>query len=147
MDDKLIAEIARELFDRDSYHGYNKATRDHQWMLGQTRYIRTVEHVVARALQALEGAWQPISEAPRDGTKIDVWSRDARYTDVFWSDIQEWWCIEGDYGPEEPTPLHVAPAITHFKSLPDPPRDEPIDGDRSREAKPILPKPIEGRGP
>lgn len=65
--------------------------------------------------------WRPIESAPMDGTKIDVWSRDERITDVYWSDIQDWWCVDGMCGPEEPTPLHVAPAITHWQPLPDPP--------------------------
>lgn len=67
--------------------------------------------------------WQPMETAPRNGTKFDVWiSRDGeRVTDVYWSTVQDGWCIDGPYGPEEPTPLAIFPPATHWMPLPEPP--------------------------
>lgn len=67
--------------------------------------------------------WQPIETAPRDGTFIDVWSRNHRTCDVFWSDIENTWCIEG-YHPEEPTPLARYPAPSHWMPIPEAPKGE-----------------------
>lgn len=68
--------------------------------------------------------WRPIVEAPRDGTRFDAWQPDRqggrRICNVFWSDIQDWWCIESAW-PDEPTPLAIEPAISHFRPLPPPP--------------------------
>jgi hypothetical protein len=78
----------------------------------------------ARAIvEALGPQWQPIETAPRDGTKFDLWiERDSyRVTDAYWSDLQGWWCTDGDYGPEEPLPLAIVPAPTHWMPLPAPP--------------------------
>jgi hypothetical protein len=58
--------------------------------------------------------WQPIAYAPRNGTKLDLWDGRARTTDAYWSSIQDCWCIDGMYGPTEPTPLPIHPAPTHF---------------------------------
>ena len=63
--------------------------------------------------------WMPIETAPRDGTKFDAWQRE-RVINVFWSAVQEGWCVEGDYDPEEPTPLPF-PEPTHWMPLPEPP--------------------------
>ena len=68
--------------------------------------------------------WQPIETAPRDGSRFDAWlpSRGGgRVTNVYWSDIQEWWCVDGAYGPEEPTPLPIVPVISHWMPVPEPP--------------------------
>lgn len=66
-------------------------------------------------------AWQRIETAPKDGTKFDAWQHGHRVTDVYWSDIQEGWCVDGSYGPEEPTPLAVIPAVLHWMPPPEPP--------------------------
>lgn len=65
--------------------------------------------------------WQAIETAPRGGTKFDAWQHDQRVVDVYWSDIQDAWCIDGQYGPEEPTPLALSPPITHWMQPPSPP--------------------------
>lgn len=69
--------------------------------------------------------WRTIETAPRDGTKIDVWARDERTTDVYWSDIQDAWCIDGTYGPSEPTPLAIYPRVSHWMPLPKAPQNAP----------------------
>lgn len=74
--------------------------------------------------------WQPIDTAPKDGTLIDVWQRDWRICNAFWSDAQEGWCVEGYY-PEEPTPLAIIPKVTHWMPPPSPPKDE-ADADSKR---------------
>lgn len=66
--------------------------------------------------------WLPIDTAPKDGTKIDVWQRDLRYTNAFWSGTEECWCIDGPHGPEEPTPLAIAPAVSHWMPVPKDPK-------------------------
>jgi uncharacterized protein DUF551 len=76
-------------------------------------------------LAALEAKqWRPIESAPKDGTKIDVWQRDHRRTEVYWSDIQEAWAVDGAYGPEEPTPLPIIPRVSHWMPLPSAPPQE-----------------------
>lgn len=67
--------------------------------------------------------WQPIETAPKDGTEFDAWDRDGRITNVYWSNLQEAWCIDVPYGRAEPQPLGL-PVPTHWRSLPLPPRAE-----------------------
>jgi hypothetical protein len=64
--------------------------------------------------------WLPIETAPRD-TKIDVWQCNRRYVNAFWHSPWEMWCIDSVYGPDEPTPLAIAPPTTHWMPLPLPP--------------------------
>lgn len=68
--------------------------------------------------------WRPIETAPRDGTKIDVWHGGERMTDVYWSDIQDAWCFDGQFGHEEPTPLAAFPLVRHWLPLPPAPGAE-----------------------
>ncbi len=35
--------------------------------------------------------WQPIEQAPKDGTVIDLWCNGERYTDMFWSNEYDRW--------------------------------------------------------
>lgn len=69
----------------------------------------------------MNNGWLPIESAPKDGTKIDVWHVNERVTDVYWSEIQDAWCFDGFFGPEEPTPISSLPAPTHWQPLPAPP--------------------------
>lgn len=68
--------------------------------------------------------WQPMDSAPRDGTKFDVWypahGHDTAYrlTDVYWSDVQDDFCTDGQFGPEEPAPLMLYPRPTHWQPTP-----------------------------
>ena len=78
-------------------------------------------HRMKAAGRAEASAWKPISEAPKDGTPIDLWQNGERITDAYWSDVQDGWCVDGTYGREEPTPLAIIPAPTHFMRLPPPP--------------------------
>lgn len=77
---------------------------------------------IAEALNAERErcGWQPMETAPTDGTKFDVWMHPHGYRtcEVYWSDIQDGWCTEGDYGPEEPSPLTILPYPTHWMPLP-----------------------------
>lgn len=75
-------------------------------------------HKAGRAEMKEEANWQPIETAPKDGTRIDVWRRGERLTDVFWSDEEEWWSYMGD---TYPIPLAASPAPTHWRPLPAPP--------------------------
>lgn len=89
---------------------------------GEREYTREeMREACQQNYNAGRAAWRPIETAPTDGTKIDVWVKKHRITDVYWSDIQGWWCIDGHYGPEEPTPLAIIPAPTHWLALPAPP--------------------------
>jgi hypothetical protein len=73
--------------------------------------------------------WNPIATAPRDGTKIDLWDGRRRTPDAYWSEIEEWWCVDGLYGPDEPAPLAIVPAPTHWSPIPDPPEPLPCAAD------------------
>jgi len=85
--------------------------------LGALRAYRAM--IAAAPVPSSHGnAWRPIESAPDDGTKFDGWQRDERVTDMYWSDIQDAWCVDGDYGPEEPTPLAIYPPVTHWMPLP-----------------------------
>ncbi len=79
-------------------------------------------HFDAAIASVLEDDWQTMETAPKDGTKFDAWARGHRTVDVYWSDVQDWWCTDGDYGPEEPLPLAVSPAPTHWRLPPSPPK-------------------------
>lgn len=70
-------------------------------------------------------AWQPIETAPKDGTKIDVWTRDGeRWPEVWWSvkksDWMHWWL--GDFDSMGETRL--GERLTHWRPLPEPPAME-----------------------
>ena len=74
-------------------------------------------------LQARE--WQPLTTAPRDGSKLDVWTANGfRYIDVFW--------YEGPAYPEGAfvyydsnlRDLIDVDDATHWMVPPAPPRDE-----------------------
>ena len=97
---------------RSAYTNPSNGTAEERW----TRALLA-------ALRLAPSPWRPIAEAPRDGTKFDAWQRGERVADVYWSDIQDAWCIDGLYGPEEPQPLS-SPGPTHFQPLPQPPGDE-----------------------
>jgi hypothetical protein len=48
MKDELREAIARELFERDEYRGYDRETRDNHWLLRRTNYLRIVDLVAER---------------------------------------------------------------------------------------------------
>lgn len=96
-------------------------------------------------LQALEGAWRPMSEAPKDGTSVDLWCGEmGREPDCYWG-LPEHTCGEaGSYcdsdwhslkpGWVNGTFNHTISAeeASHWRPLPDPPRDQLVEGDRPR---------------
>lgn len=63
--------------------------------------------------------WRPMETAPRDGTKVDVVQGGRRVVNVYWSDVEETWCRDGDYGPEEPSPLPIVPKPAGWLPLPE----------------------------
>jgi hypothetical protein len=71
--------------------------------------------------------WRDMDSAPKDGTKFDVWYFEHfdtpahRVTDVYWSDVQDDFCTDGSYGPEEPTPLMAFPRPAYWHLIPSPP--------------------------
>ena len=69
--------------------------------------------------------WLLINTAPQCGRRIDLWiGRDGyRVPDAFWSEIQDWWCTDG-YHEDEPDPLPLVPAPTHWRERPAPPITE-----------------------
>lgn len=65
-----------------------------------------------------ETGWRDIASAPKDGTKFDVWQGGRRVVDVYWSNVEDAWAVDGMYGPEEPAPLAIFPPVTHWMPLP-----------------------------
>lgn len=63
---------------------------------------------------------------PRDGNKVDLWQGGMRVPGAYWSDVQEAWCVDGEFGPKEPTPLPIIPAPTHWRHLPPAPTAEEV---------------------
>ncbi|WGR59952.1 DUF551 domain-containing protein [Paracoccus ferrooxidans] len=67
--------------------------------------------------------WQPIETAPRDGTKIDLWTGyNERIADSMWLNGRGW-VFWGTDGFESPGWEKVFPAPTHWMPLPQPPED------------------------
>jgi hypothetical protein len=63
--------------------------------------------------------WQPIETAPKDGTRVDVWSGD-RFTDARWcARHKQWEVFIPDYNGGEWTGVYAPP--THWMPLPAPP--------------------------
>lgn len=75
--------------------------------------------------------WRPISEAPRDGRVVDVWSGRRRVTDAAWTEDETigkvCWCkyewnidVHGDcWGI-------ILPQPTHWMPLPEPPGGDDV---------------------
>lgn len=81
-------------------------------------YLERYETAFNAALRIIEfhEEWQPINTAPKDGTVIDLWAGDYRYTNAYWFDHIKrnggWngnlsgWVFEGEgteYVYEDPT--------------------------------------------
>ena len=73
-------------------------------------------------LEALRGGWLLIDTAPKDGTRVDLWCDDARYTDCYWKGGPKrgcWWAPNQDYdGVDGVLCRHGA---THWRPIPTPP--------------------------
>lgn len=70
--------------------------------------------------------WQPISNAPRDGTTVDLWvvcdDCQFRATDFYWSDQSADWVSDAS---DDILSAHVGnmnPQATHWRPRPAPPR-------------------------
>lgn len=105
--------------------------------------IEDVNMALTRYEQSKTGlsneGWLPISEAPKDGTLVDLWQDGKRYTDVFWSfsrnaktkeplsdPVWDGWAREGSVGMSH-TPNyieHKGQRATHYRPLPAPPKQE-----------------------
>ncbi len=84
--------------------------------------------MIERARAFRDGGWLPIKEAPKDGTPVDLWgSRNGearRFANAYWGEIHvgtepmdsfRWMhCCRDDYGSFK---------YTHFRPLPNPPKD------------------------
>lgn len=71
--------------------------------------------------------WQPIETAPKDGTEIDVWAKNAdghqrRITDVCWSRMGDWDGTDFDgWTGMYPERFCAKYEPTHWMPLPEPP--------------------------
>jgi hypothetical protein len=74
----------------------------------------------AAALRASE--WLDIAGAPLDGTPVDLWTHNGRYADATFTDGR--WVFQGinDWGTYGNVPVVYAP--THYRRLPQPPKEE-----------------------
>lgn len=63
--------------------------------------------------------WKPVSTAPIDGSDIDVWAKDRRYTDCHYH-LGDWlhWAYKGV--DDEPR-WDAIEGVTHWMPLPTPP--------------------------
>lgn len=130
MTDKVreALEAARDTLSAAS----RQLTDDHKIVLGGKRWGETTIAKIDAALAALDApaegeVWRDMDSAPKDGTKFDVWYFEHfdtpahRVTDVYWSDVQDDFCTDGSYGPEEPTPLMAFPRPAYWHLIPSPP--------------------------
>ncbi len=61
--------------------------------------------------------WLPINTAPRDGTRVDIWSVESgRITDAFWHSNYRAWAIKQGY-PVVTTVL-LSQTVTHWRPIP-----------------------------
>ncbi len=101
-------------FAKSILHGDN----DHQdWLLNAAKKFE--ENLLS---ENKEPEWQSIESAPKDGTVIDIWTKNGRYTDCKWNPIkncfQHWWV--NDFESFEWTGLpYIA---THWMPLSEPPK-------------------------
>ena len=88
------------------------------------------ELLLLRSRSAERREWRPISEAPKDGTVVDLWciapgiaALDAgRTTDCWFADGQ-WWRYDDQWGGDQcRSAVHNA---THWQPLPSPPSKTP----------------------
>lgn len=97
-------------------------------------YLWKAKSAIATWLRSVEAycksPWRPISEAPKDGTPVDVWMSGERHADVKWGEFEPYglggvtwtWLYSNHQGYWVPLVgrdrLHE---ITHFMPLPEPP--------------------------
>lgn len=116
----------------------------HQYAYSVCGPERDAVFAKAKAILALQSAtapvslvspagdgWELFSTAPRDGDKFDVWysarslpfleEPARRLVDVYWSTVQDTFCIDGTFGPEEPSPIAAYPLPSHWRRRPAPP--------------------------
>ena len=86
-------------------------------LLGQIEFLTAERDVLLAANE-----WRDIASAPRDGSKVDLWSRshygDARIPDA-WFVGNEWFVLNGTGTPESIAHHHV---VTHWKPISTPSR-------------------------
>ena len=69
--------------------------------------------------------WQPLGTAPRDGSKVDVWTENGfRYIDVFWYNGPAYPEGAFAYFDSELSGLMDVDDATHWMRPPAPPRQE-----------------------
>lgn len=75
-------------------------------------------HEVTKHWNTRDDDWQPIEKAPKDGTLVDLWSQGMRWPSCYLDgqdDDMFWRCDWHDEHPENPT---------HFRHLPQPPKED-----------------------
>lgn len=105
---------------------------------GDTRRAASALSAIDAALAESAGddGWRDIATAPKDGTKFDGWQGGERVADVYWSDVQEAFCVDGTYGPAEPSPVWTMPPLTHWRPRPAPPAESAGDAKAEPESAP-----------
>ena len=80
--------------------------------------------------------WKPIETAPKDGTRVDLWTSEGRVPNAFWR-ADHWtiwlrWKRDSTWRSGPPKGAHVytnvVGAVTHWQPLPPPPTLEEIEG-------------------
>lgn len=78
----------------------------------------TFKEKVLDGLEAADAAaWRPIEEAPKDGTKVNIWRENYTVLEAFWDVYLQKWLL--DLGSHIGA-IHYEP--THFRPLPEPPK-------------------------
>lgn len=66
----------------------------------------------------------PIDSAPRDGTKVDLWTKyGERITDAQWSTGKNAWMCWGNAGFGTMDLVKIKDVCTHWMPLPEPPKE------------------------
>lgn len=129
----VVEEVARTFYDKwcTVRHGEEICAWEDLPHLSPSDYeavMQAAEATIA-SLPSLSGGWRDIESAPKDGTTIDLWCREAktgasdRRTDCYWDWMTDWLGNEEegwvnlfqpnrDWEPTHWRPLPTAPGVT-----------------------------------